>query len=224
MTTPQSDDSFSLDIIRVGAQPRDDGAFDVAIDTTRGMIPGLLHPHEGGTGAVVWVSGAIGGVDGPAKKVYATLAAELATQGITSLRLNYRMPGELEECVLDTLAGVSLLKGIGAERIALVGHSFGGAVVITAGGLSDAVSAVVAMSSQTFGATGAGKLSPRPLLVLHGDEDALLPYTNAEAIYEWAGQPKEVRLLRGGGHGLGECAEEVRSVLREWLLKHLAAE
>ena len=213
---------LSLEILRVGATPEANGQVKLAIATSRGEISGVLHPHQGGEGAVIWVGGAIGGLNGPAGGIYATLSDELVEAGLTSLRLDYRMAGELEECVLDTLAGVSVLSGLGAERIALVGHSFGGAVVITAGTLSPAVTAVAALSSQTAGATGAGKLTPRPLLLVHGEDDSHLTYRCSEMIYEWAGEPKELKIMRGAGHGLRECADELRLLLRDWLVERLA--
>jgi pimeloyl-ACP methyl ester carboxylesterase len=40
------------------------------------------------------------------------------------------------------------------QRVVLVGHSFGGAVVITAGAVHDRVAGVVALASQTYGAPG----------------------------------------------------------------------
>ncbi len=166
---------LNLDIRRVAADPHPDGTLAVEIDTSRGPIPAVFHPHEGSDGAVVWLSGARGGLDGPAGGLYAHLARDLAPRGVSSLRLDYRRPGELAECVLDTLAGVSMLKGLGAQRVALVGHSFGGAVVIAAGGLSPTVTAVAALSSQTYGATGAARLAPRPLLLIHGQDDTRLP-------------------------------------------------
>src|SRR5215210_7072743 len=49
-----------------------------------------------------------------------------------ALRLHYRRPNELVECVLDTLIGVAFLVHEGQDNVALVGHSFGGAVVISA--------------------------------------------------------------------------------------------
>jgi fermentation-respiration switch protein FrsA (DUF1100 family) len=217
----QPGDSLSIQVQQVGAKPLPGGAYELAIVTSRGPIPGILHPREGGEAAVIWISGAIGGLDGPAGKAYALLGQDLVAQGLTSLRLNYRMPGELEECVLDTLAGVSVLKGLGASRVAVVGHSFGGAVAITAGTLSEDVVAVAALSSQTAGATGAGRLAPRPLLLIHGEDDAHLTYQCSQMIYDWAGEPKELRILPGGGHGLRECADQVREILRAWLIEKL---
>jgi len=213
---------LNLEIRRVAAEPQPDGTLAVEIDTSRGPIPALFHPHEGSDGAVVWVCGARGGLDGPAGGLYADLARDLAARGVSSLRLDYRRPGELAECVLDTLAGVSMLKGLGARRVALVGHSFGGAVVIAAGGLSPTVTAVAALSSQTYGATGAARLAPRPLLLVHGEDDTRLPAACSQQIYDWALDPKQLLLYPGAGHSLIECAPELRAMLAEWLASGLS--
>ncbi len=221
MATDDTPD-LNLEIRRVGAEPQADGTLAVEIDTSRGPIPGVFHACEGSDGAVVWVGGARGGLDGPAGGLYADLARDLATRGVASLRLDYRQPGELAECVLDILAGVSMLKGLGARRVALVGHSFGGAVVIAAGGLSPTVTAVAALSSQTYGATGAARLAPRPLLLVHGEDDTRLPAACSQQIYEWASEPKEIVLYPGAGHSLVECAAELRAMLTEWLASGLS--
>src|SRR2546422_5461684 len=89
--------------------------------------------------------------------------------------LYYRHPGVYVESVLDVRAGLEFLKGRGCSRVVLVGHSFGGAVVIAAGTLTDQVVAVVALSPQTYGAQGAVYVAPRPLLIVHGLADTRLP-------------------------------------------------
>jgi hypothetical protein len=99
----------------------------------------------------------------------------------------------------------------------LVGHSFGGAVVIAAGAASQHVSGVVSLSPQTYGAHMAGLLSPRPLLVVHGKGDTRLPYTCSMQIHEWAREPKELVLYDGAEHRLEECAEELEALLRNWI-------
>ena len=221
MATQAGDDGLNLEIRRVAADPQPDGTLLAELDTSRGSILGIFHPHEGTDGAVVWLSGAAGGFDGPAAGLYADLARDLAGRGVTSLRLNYRRPGELGECALDALAGVSMLKGLGARRVALVGHSFGGAVVIMAGALSPEVAAVAALSSQTYGATGAAKLAPRPLLLIHGEDDTRLPAACSQQIYDWALEPKELVLYPGAGHSLRESGDELRTTLATWLLRHV---
>jgi hypothetical protein len=107
--------------------------------------------------------------------------------------------------------------------IALVGHSFAGAVVIDAGALRKEVSAVVALSSQVYGADLADKIAPRPILLVHGDADQILPVRCSELLYDWAGDPKQMVVFPGAGHGLGECQHEVRELLEEWLVERLTS-
>ena len=56
----------------------------------------------------------------------------LCQDRIASLRLCYRHSNVLPECVLDIMTGVASLTHGGAQPVVLVGHSFGGAVVMTA--------------------------------------------------------------------------------------------
>ncbi len=196
----------------------------VVLHTNVGPINAIFHPSTtGGNRAVLWVWGARGGYAGPAAGIFATLAEEFTSRGITSLRLNYRNPSLYAESVRDALAGLAFLHRQGCSVVALVGHSFGGAVVIAAGALSDQVVAVVSLSPQTYGAQGAGSVSPRPLLIVHGLHDTRLPPRCARQIYEWAHEPKELILYPGAEHGLRECQDELHDLLRGWLPEKLDA-
>ena len=73
------------------------------------------------------------------------------------------------------------------------------------------------------GAHGAGLLSPRPLLVVHGKADTRLPYSCAMQIYQWAREPKELVLYDGAEHRLDECRVELEELLGEWIPRTLAA-
>jgi hypothetical protein len=195
------------------------------LSTNRGDIVARYHLASAGAGGpvqagVVWVGGAGGGLDGPAG-VYPVLCETLQRQGIAGLRLHYRQPNVLEECVLDTLLGVKFLQSEGVEHIALVGWSFGGAVVIQAGASSSAVKAVVTFASQTYGVKDEAKLSPRALLLLHGTADTVLPDTCSRRIYSAARQPKELKLYPGAGHGFTEVRADAIRLLTEWLPPHL---
>ncbi len=193
----------------------------LALRTNRGDIRAILHAAPESTRAVVWVCGARGGFGGPASGMYAELAEEFVGQGITSLRLDYREANNIQECALDLLAGVNFLRARGYGPAVVVGHSFGGAVVIAGGACSDHVAGVVSLSPQTYGAQGAGMLSPTPLLVAHGKADTRLPFSCAVAIYDWAKEPRELVLYEGAEHRLDECRGELMDFLREWIPKRL---
>src|SRR5262245_65685043 len=100
---------------------------EVEIHTPEGMIKGLLHKAEGARGAMLMVGDAGGGLDGPAG-LYETLAEQLQKAGITALRIDYREPNDLRESIYEVLAGIEAVRQQGAERVALLGWSFGGAV------------------------------------------------------------------------------------------------
>ena len=185
--------------------------------TNRGEIPAIIHRAPSSELAVIWVCGARGGFGGPASGMYARLAERFLNEGITSLRLNYRQPNVLPECVLDLLAGIAMLKGTGHQPVVLVGHSFGGAVVVGAGVASSHVQGVVCLSPQTHGAGMAGQLSPKSLLVVHGKSDSRLPYSCGVQIHDWAQEPKQMVLYEGAEHRLEECKDKLESLLLEWI-------
>lgn len=215
---------LTMKLLRVAAGPGEQpGSHDLRIETTRGEIRGILHPVEGGTGAVICVGGAMGGLDGPADSLYRDLPQLLAGDTVTVLRLHYRTPNDFEECVLDVLAGCSFLKGIGATAIALVGHSFGAAVVIKAGQLHPAVCGVASLSPQLFGTRQVEELG-KPLLLVHGMSDSVLSHEASEDIYRRALEPKRIVLYAEAGHTLIQVKDELRELLAGWLPARLAGE
>ena len=215
-----SDDEMSIQItgIEPWDAPEGEPGRGMTMHTTRGDVRAIVHHDQSRrtTKGVVWVWGARGGFAGPADGLYRDLAEELQHEA-TSIRVDYRQPNVIPECVMDTLLGVSFLTGTGHTEIVLVGHSFGGAVVISAAPISEQVKAVAALSSQTYGAQGAGRVAPRPLLLVHGEADTRLPPYCSEQIYSWANEPKDLVLYPGAGHGLTECGDELRTFLSDWL-------
>jgi pimeloyl-ACP methyl ester carboxylesterase len=121
----------------------------------------------------------------------------------------------------DTEAGVAFLQGIGLRRVALVGHSFSGAVVIFAAPTCEAVVAVAALASQTYGARNVDRIAPRPLLLVHGTADTRLDCYCSEQIYSWAKKRKELVLIEGASHGLSEHPEVLLPLLSRWLKEKL---
>jgi putative redox protein len=65
-------------------------------------------------------------------------------------------------------------------------------------------------------AAAAAKLAPRPLLVLHGTDDALVPLDDARVLVEAAGKHAELRLVQAGGHELRHDPRAVAALL-SWL-------
>jgi pimeloyl-ACP methyl ester carboxylesterase len=158
--------AFAIGIhdVRTGPSRADELGESVLLCADRGDIQAILHQAPEAQRGVIWVGGARGGFGRPGHGASARLADVLRRDRIASLRLRYRHPNVLPECALDIMAGIASLTHCRAQPVVLVGHSFGGAVVMTAGALHAHAAGVVALAPQTSGATLAGKLAPRPLL------------------------------------------------------------
>ena len=122
----------------------------------------------------------------------------------------------------DVLHGIAFLTAQGITDVGLVGHSFGAAVVITAGVASPHVKTVVSLSAQTAGAQGVRNLAPKSILLVHGTEDIRLSPQLSQWLYQQAREPKKLVLLEGARHSLRQSREELRTLVREWLVKELA--
>jgi fermentation-respiration switch protein FrsA (DUF1100 family) len=192
--------------------------------TDRGTITCRFHRADEGDAAILWVFGSGGGLGGPAGGVYTRLGEQLQERGIASLELAYRRPAHLVECILDVLVGLAWLEREGRTRVVLVGHSFGGAVVLNAAAESDLVVAVAALSSQSAGVGDLAPLSPRPLLFIHGGDDEVLPAAGSRQLYARAEEPKELILYPGCRHGLDQCREQLDVDLKRWIGAVLAPE
>jgi len=161
------------------------------LSTSQGDIQAIVHHNQttSTTKGIVWVGWTKGRFDGPSEGIYRDLS-ETHFCGIKSNRVNYREPDLFHESVLDTLAGVSFLVATSHTDILWAGHSFDGAVVISAAPFSENVKGVIALSSQIFGPQNVGNLSPRSLRLVHGEEDTRLPPECSQQIYNWLQIPK----------------------------------
>jgi len=220
-------DPHSLEM-RIGEVRRDGPTSEayetVVLATSRGDVEIRYYAAARASGGAVFVGGAGGGFDTPVRGwLYPRLSEQLSRDDrIACLRVRYRRPSDLAECTLDVLAGISFLQSEGVESVALVGHSFGGAVVVQAAAASPAVRTCVPMSTQTYGVEPAAELSPRcSILLAHGTADEILPHRCSEYVYQIAREPKKLLLKEGARHGLDEWADELPGILRDWIRAEL---
>lgn len=121
-----------------------------------------------------------------------------------------------EGLVDDAVAALDLALREEPDRTVVFGHSLGGAIAVVAASRRPAVRAVVAESTfPSFRAaarasapwlapvvpsviavgcdpeTVVGSLAPRPLLVIHGTGDPIVPFRLGRALFDAASEPKE---------------------------------
>jgi dienelactone hydrolase len=193
----------------------------VTIVTERGTVCGRLYRMGDEKRAVVYAGGIEGDFDTPAKGLYPKLCRDLLTQGFAGLRVQYRFPTNLRESVFDVKTGISFLKEAGVESIGLVGHSFGGAVVIQAGASSETVKTIITLSTQSYGTGEVAGFHGKSLLLIHGVLDDVLPPSSSQLVYQIALEPKKLVLLEKAHHVLDESADEVYHLVYNWILEHL---
>jgi alpha-beta hydrolase superfamily lysophospholipase len=162
----------------------------------------------------------------------------------------------------DLDVAVSYARQLGYERVATVGFSMGGSVVLRQGGLIGGVDAVVSVSGpghwfyrgtkvmrrvhfaaehrvgRLFAryalntkispdgwpnpdpvppATAAARISPVPVLIVHGDKDLFFPPEHGRELYEGARDPKELWMLPGFGHAERATDEALTDRIAAWV-------
>jgi pimeloyl-ACP methyl ester carboxylesterase len=168
----------------------------------------------------------------------------------------------------DLDVAVSYARELGYQRVATVGFSMGGSVVLRHAALRGGVDAVISVSSpgrwyyrgtvamrrvhlaaqrrlgRTFTkyvlhtrvspdgwptpdpmppAEAAAKISPTPLLIVHGDQDIYFPPDHGQQLYDAAREPKELWLIPGFGHAERHTDDALVDRLAAWADKASAA-
>jgi pimeloyl-ACP methyl ester carboxylesterase len=220
-----SETEFSMIINGMEVGEAVDGYQPVDVHTSRGVVNSRYFSVPEAVVGAVFVGGAGGGWDSPAHGLYDRLCISLPQTGIAALRVRYRRANQLTECILDVLAGLTFLETQGITKAAVIGHSFGGAVVICAGAYSPLVRTVLPLSTQTYGAQPVTELAEDcSILLIHGKADRVLPHTCSEQVYRMAHEPKAIELYEGTGHGLDEAAEAIEQRIYTWLVEQLNPE
>jgi pimeloyl-ACP methyl ester carboxylesterase len=170
--------------------------------------------------------------------------------------------------IYDLDVAVQYARELGYERVATVGFSMGGSVVLRQAGLLGGSDAVVSVSSpghwyyrgtesmrrvhwavewrlgrlfarQFLGtriagggwgqppvppAEAAGKISPVPVLIVHGDRDLYFPPEHGRELYDGAREPKELWLLPGFGHAERGMDDALADRIAAWVTEAVASQ
>ncbi|MGI5246994.1 alpha/beta hydrolase family protein [Dactylosporangium sp. CA-139066] len=103
---------------------------------------------------------------------------------------------------LDTQAGSPLNGRIDTAHVGAAGHSAGGYTTagLLSGNTRDArLKGAVIVSGGSMGGKFSGAATP--VLFIHGDADATVPYSSGKSLYDATSWPKAFLTLLGGDHG-----------------------
>ncbi|MBY0546929.1 MAG: lysophospholipase [Candidatus Obscuribacterales bacterium] len=189
--------------VRQGTEER---IIDLA--TPEGVIAVKTNKVSSAPTAVLAVGGVGGGFDSPANELYERLSEKLQERDIRFIDVSFTKPGDFSQSVYELRAAIRYARSQGARRFILIGHSFGGGVVISAALREPGVVSVFALSSQTYGGGQVAELAPRRLHLIHGFFDFVVPRCAAERLYRAASPPKDLHLVPAT-HLLNESADQV---------------
>jgi pimeloyl-ACP methyl ester carboxylesterase len=72
-------------------------------------------------------------------------------------------------------------------------------------------------------ADAAARISPTPVLIVHGDQDEFFPVDHAEQLYATAREPKELWIIPGFGHAESGAQPALLDRIGGWLLSAVPA-
>ena len=125
----------------------------------------------------------------------------------------------IDQMLMLSTPGAPMAGLIDPARVAVAGHSLGATTVLDLGFneccTDPRVRAVVSISGiQNLTRTGAFfTRTPVPLLLIHGNEDPVVPYVGSRFAYEGAGSPKALLTIVGGDHTFGLTGKPGTSAL-----------
>jgi len=77
------------------------------------------------------------------------------------------------------------------------------------------------MRAEAFSLEGVMGHLDRPLLVVHGEEDPLIPWQQGRRIVEEAGGPAEFVLVAGGNHGISNLRYRLFPLVHDWMVEQV---
>ncbi len=69
-------------------------------------------------------------------------------------------------------------------------------------------------------ANSVAAISPIPLLLIHGDQDVVVPPHHSQQLFERAKEPKQLWIVPGAGHIQSQESQEIRKRLAEFLKRY----
>jgi alpha/beta superfamily hydrolase len=195
----------------------------VQIETSRGRVDCAYYRAEGTDKGVIMDTGVGGDFDSPADSLYPRLSADLKKTGISSLRIKFRNPKNLAEALIDILVGMEFLESENVRIFGLIGHSFGGAVVVQAAYNNMKVKTIVMLSTQGSGIDPISLLpKDTSVFLIHGEEDETISPDVSVLAYNLAHEPKRIEIYDSkAGHDLDEVSDEVYVEVKDWIIKYL---
>jgi alpha/beta superfamily hydrolase len=168
----------------------------------------------------------------------ADMVREFSKSRYTTLRFNYRGvapstgtygggSGETDD-ILKAVEFIHRQQNVNRERIALIGYSFGGSLVLVVAERANAKT-IVSISPQInpfetkLEVTDyAGRIT-RPVLLIHGKADETVPYSDSEKLYKALEKSKEktIQLIDGANHIYSGKGRIVVSLVKDFLDQHL---
>jgi carboxymethylenebutenolidase len=125
--------------------------------------------------------------------------------------------------IRDAITYAARQPGVDASRIGLFGVSLGGGLALASAAQDDRVRVVIDYFGFAPQALDGAKLPPT--LVLHGEQDRVVPVSNAHAVQSILrahGVPHEVKIYPGEGHGFRGAAQiDAAQRINAFLDRHL---
>jgi len=223
----------------------------VILEVDNLKIVGMLHRiKKTDTPIVVTCHGMLSTKD---SEKYLEIAKVLTRSGINVFRFDFRGCGESEGNFTDSTVTARLrdLEAVLQYihdmfgNVALLGSSLGGTLSILAASKFKFIKAIVTWAAPIFlkeilrplkgvipqkfikdleniDITGVAK-EVSHILVIHGDQDEIVPIKNAHTLFKLAKKPKELKIIKGGNHRFTD--PELRKIaLNEslrWFKQHL---
>lgn len=217
MLTNSRNDQFYL--IGVREQATADGCTRITFFTTRGDLNAYARISRGARHAVILLGGddREHGLDSE----FGALSDELARLGISSVRLDYRFPGDCAQCAIDALLACQYLDDEGIADVVLAGYSFGAGVAFAAGSVCRTVRGVAAVSPLDISGCCIRRMARKPFLLMRGEDDEVYPIENAGRIFPRVGGYARTIAYPGAGHDLLSIVRKAREDLVDWIASTL---